>query len=204
MSKHPSHKVLEAIAEPALVGAYRNAVSLVCRPGYVKVSKSQHKKFLERQKQLDAAGFTYDRYAYTVIKTWWSWCRGKSMKVVPVNIFCGAKAWEGFLKDMESTVRLDTAAEEDVSKLVHEEMTAAIYFLGAQLGGTVTGMSHVRETLKYADPPLDKVRAEAMSLLNELYETNATDYNDLARQLVMRRRVMTQVAQRVHSGNHTH
>jgi hypothetical protein len=105
---------------------------------------------------------------------------------------------------MESTVRLDTAAEDDISKLVHEEMTAAIYFIGAQLGGAVTGMSLVRQSLKCANPPLDKVRIEVMGLSNDLYETNAVDYNDLARQMVMRRRVMMQVAQRIHSGDHTH
>lgn len=202
MTRRPPSKPLKEIAEPALVGAYRNAISLICRPGFIAVSKKQYPLFLKRQRQLDDAGFTYDRYAYTVIRTWWPWCNGKMhMKVVSVNIFCGNKAWEGFLKDMGSSVRLNTAAEEDISKLVHEEMTAVVYHLGSQLSGVMSSISLVRQSLGYADPPLDKVVGEVMDLLNQLYEIEAADYDQLLNQLLIRRVAIRTIGERIAIAN---
>lgn len=190
-SKSSMRATLRKRAQPPLVLSYTNAVQFVCAT-YVTVSNKTHPRFIARQKQLDDIDISYDKYAFTVVKSWWEWCRGKGMKNVPINIFCGKKAWNRFLDMQDSTVRLDTTLQEDWSRSVHMELSAAQVYIGSML---------TKRTVPTRLMPIGLIRkefgitrnkyavSEALELLNMIYNCDAENYNDIAKVLLRRRGV---------------
>ena len=84
--------VLGKYATPPLVTLYQRA-SKVAGFGWVRVKRSDYPKFASLQTKLTEHDIRYDTYAYTIVQSWSGWCRKKSLRSVPVGLFCGKKSW---------------------------------------------------------------------------------------------------------------
>lgn len=176
-----SRSNIKKLAEPALAGSYRNAISAFCGAS-IQISEKDHPKFRARQTDLDGIDAAYDTYAYTVVKSWWPWCKKQGWRTVTVGIFCGKKAWARFTK---SYVRIESAAEDSWNILVHAEVMAARMYIGAQISKNSLPISQARRLAR--SDPTDEIVSETLKLLNLVFDMNEPNYDAIIKCILGRR-----------------
>jgi len=171
---------------PPLAQSYINAINHVCDRD-VQVHNKYFRKLLGIQHKLDDLDVSYDDYAYSVVNTWWPWCKSKHMSSVPINVFCGAKAWNRFIKQHNGTVRIDKPSDDEFTAMVQDELTVAKYYIAAR--NSVT-FRQARNALAPYLPtimpvPPRKVADAVVKLLAKQYDCpDAKSYDDIIRALI--------------------
>lgn len=165
---------------PPLAVAYKSAMAAIF--GYRPyVHKKSFPKFDRRQGELDNIGVSCRRYAYTVAKTWKSWCQGRGFKCMPVNLFCGPQA----LKSLEwqlakPTVEISTRSEDEWHAMVHDECTIALTYIGYDGSLQLDDIrNRCARFLTYSNPD-DDVRLEVLDLLSQRFGVvSPASYDDI-------------------------
>lgn len=107
---------------------------------------------------------------------------------VPTNIFCGPKAWAGFLEDWNSRAVIQTDADDVWAMAVYHEMNIARLYIGyksmpskkAQMNTlSKVRIWYMKVCQGYIGGDVD-VGKEVLSLLNMTHSTNARSYEELA------------------------
>lgn len=171
---------------PPLVSCYVNAVRGVCATK-VYVNPTMYPRFEVLQNRLLQTGISLDRYAFTVVKTWWEWCRSKNMRIVPPKIFYGKAAWGRFMGMQKSTVVMQTEAEGSWHRDVHQELTAALAYIGAAVRGRAFSLSQARKAVGSSGAP--SVVKEAMDTLNLMYDMHCNTYLEIVYELADREHI---------------
>jgi len=171
-------------SQPLLALSYKAAVMSICGVP-TRIAEKNYPRLRAVQKKLDDLNVAYDTYAWTIVKVYWDFCKGKDMRSVPLNIFCGTKAWERFLKILESTVEISTEHDEQWSRMVHAELNAARMYIGAQVSRKMVTLSQMRRGAGQSSPRPEVV-AEVERLLGETYGISGT-YDEIIVALYKRR-----------------
>ena len=173
-------------AQPLLALSYKAAVMSICGVP-IKVSEKKYPALRALQKKLDDLSVAYDTYAWSIVRVYWDFCKGKGMRSVPLSIFCGKAAWSKFTEILESTVEITTDHDEQWSRMVHAELNAAQMYIGAQLRrrAQIT-LSMMRRGANQPDPRPEVV-AEVQRLLGEIYGVSGT-YDEIIVALMKRRK----------------
>lgn len=172
---------------PALAYSYQSALSEICGIHNRNFKQADFDKILERQRKLDEIGVAYDSFAYTVVKSWYEWCKTQGMHGVPLNIFLGERAWKRFLKMQDSTVRLDTPGEGHRNLAIHNELMAAKMYIDAKLSRRFAMTLPIVRSMVQAEDPEPDVVEEVESLLSMVYGCTG-DYDAIAKELIRKRR----------------
>lgn len=178
---------LTSSAVPPLATAYVNAVESVCgrRPWLHGKYGSMFKK---RQRQLSKLGVSIDEFASAVVKVWWPWCKDRNMKVVPVGLFVGDKAWSRFKDMVEQTyVSIDDNRLDELSDVIAYEHQCALLYIGSRGAYTwksIHGMCKHLLPESYGGVISSVVKLMAMdhvlAMLGELYGVpDAETYDDI-------------------------
>jgi hypothetical protein len=186
-NRHGAQMMRLAVSVPAICTSYKDAVKDVCGR-VVYVGKKEYARMRSLQKRLDNVGVAYDVYAYTVVRQWWEWCKSKGMHSVPVNVFCGNKAFDRFTETLEwqPTVSMETRADAIDNVAMHNELTAARMFVDWTIRGIDRPIREARKRLSALTGPAimdpsDAIIVEVCGLLGNVYGcTNARTYDDIA------------------------
>jgi hypothetical protein len=172
---------------PALAYSYQSALSEICGVHNRSFKQADFDKILERQRMLDDLGVAYDSFAYTVVKSWYTWCKTQGIHGVPLNIFLGENAWERFLKMRDSTVKLDTPGEGQRNLAIHNELTAAKLYIDARLNRRFAMTLGIARSMMQAGEPEPDIVEEVETLLSMVYGCSG-DYDTIAKTLIRKRR----------------
>ena len=172
-------------SQPLLALSYKAAVMSICGVP-VQIAEKHYPRLRAVQKKLDDLNVAYDTYAWTIVKVYWNFCKSKDMRSVPLNIFCGKKAWVRFLKILESTVEISTDNDEQWSRMVHAELNAARMYIGGQVSRKMVTLSQMRRGAGQPNPRPEVV-TEVERLLGETFGVSGT-YDEMIMALYKRRK----------------
>ena len=178
-------RMSKTASQPLLALSYKSAVMSICGVP-TRIAEKDYSRLRSVQKKLDDLNVAYDTYAWTIVKVYWDFCKGKDMRSVPLNIFCGKKAWERFLKILESTVEITTDHDEQWSRMVHAELNAARMYIGGQVSRKMVTLSQMRWGAGQPSPRPEVV-AEVERLLGETFGVSGT-YDEIIYALIERRK----------------
>jgi hypothetical protein len=176
---------------PLLGYSYQGAVNTICGAP-VQIAQKFYAPLKAMMTKLDELVVAYDTFSYTVVQSYWPWCRDQlHMRIVPLKIFCGKAAWDKFAELNESTVKLPTPNEAEWSDMVHKELNAARMYIGAQVNrtlkkGKIVTLTDAREMAHQLNPP-EAVVIEAEKLLQMAYGVEGS-YNTIITTLMDRRK----------------